>query len=111
MRRRINEVFEEERVPWAVYGLFSNFHIFTNPEGAALTPTAFDPLQEPAERLTDRRQAGLIDKLRLAMMVNGVDFSSSPGGLVSATHDTPELDETVAALRRSLGMLRHEGEL
>src|SRR5919108_2738042 len=47
MRRRINEVFEEEHVPWAAYGMFSNFHIFTNPDRRAIVPTRFDPLQEP----------------------------------------------------------------
>src|SRR5205807_1676275 len=45
LRRRLNEVFEEERVPWAAYGTFSSFELFTNPEGASITPTSFDPLQ------------------------------------------------------------------
>ncbi len=42
LRRQINEVFEEEHVPWAAYGTFSNFHIFTNPERSADRP---DPLR------------------------------------------------------------------
>ena len=32
LRRRLNEVFEEEQVPWAAYGTFSSIEIFTNPE-------------------------------------------------------------------------------
>ncbi|HTV45572.1 MAG TPA: aminotransferase class III-fold pyridoxal phosphate-dependent enzyme, partial [Stellaceae bacterium] len=48
VRRGINEVFEEERVPWAAYGTFSMLHIFTNPEGEAIAPTRFDPLSQPA---------------------------------------------------------------
>ncbi len=43
--RRINEVFEEEHVPWAAYRMFSNFHIFTNPDHRAIVPTRFDPLE------------------------------------------------------------------
>jgi hypothetical protein len=31
-------------------------------------------------------QAGVVHKLRLAMMVNGVDCNGSPGGVISATH-------------------------
>jgi glutamate-1-semialdehyde 2,1-aminomutase len=111
VRRRINEVFEEEHVPWAAYGTYSMLHIFTNPDGAAITPTAFDPLTVSAETLTGNRHAGIVHKLRLAMMVHGVDFNSSPGGVVSATHGDAELDDTAAALRKSLRMLRQEGEL
>jgi glutamate-1-semialdehyde 2,1-aminomutase len=111
LRRRANEVFEEEKIPWAAYGTFSMFHIFTNPDRVSITPTRFDPHHEPAASLAGRSQAGLVDKLRLAMMVNGVDLNSSPGGMVSATHDTPELDDTIRALRLSLRMLRSEGEI
>jgi glutamate-1-semialdehyde 2,1-aminomutase len=111
LRRRVNEVFEEGKIPWAAYGTFSMFHIFTNPEHAAITPTRFDPLLQPAAALADKGRTGLVDKLRLAMMVNGVDLSGSPGGLVSATHETPELDDTIRAFRHSVRMLRQEGEI
>ncbi len=111
VRRRLNEAFEEEHVPWAAYGAFSHLHIFTNPEGVAIAPTRFDPLGQPHEILTGNRHAGLIHKFRLAMMTNGVDFNSSPGGVVSATHGEPELDDTVAALRKGLRMLKQEGEI
>src|SRR6266446_8257396 len=51
LRQRLNEVFEEERVPWAAYGTFSSFELFTNPEGVGITPTSFDPLQFSAAAL------------------------------------------------------------
>jgi glutamate-1-semialdehyde 2,1-aminomutase len=107
----MNELFEEEKIPWAAYGTFSMFHIFTNPGREAITPTRFDPLLVSAASLVDRRQAGLVDKLRLALMVNGVDFNGSPGGLVSATHEPAELADTIRSLRHSLHMLRREGEI
>ncbi|MGH7093520.1 MAG: aspartate aminotransferase family protein, partial [Stellaceae bacterium] len=31
LRQRLNEVFEEEKMPWAVYGTFSSIELFTNP--------------------------------------------------------------------------------
>jgi glutamate-1-semialdehyde 2,1-aminomutase len=111
LRRRVNEVFEEERLPWAAYGTFSMLHIFTNPDHVAITPTRFDPHQQSTASLTGNRQAGIVHKLRLAMMTNGVDFSASPGGLVSATHGEPELEDTVAALRKTVRMLKQEGEI
>jgi glutamate-1-semialdehyde 2,1-aminomutase len=111
LRRRLNEVFEEERVSWAAYGTFSMLQIFTNPERVTVTPTNFDPHLQPVESLAGSRQSGIVHKFRLAMMVNGVDFNGSPGGLVSATHGEAELEDTVAAVRKSLRMLKQEGEL
>ena len=49
--------------------------------------------------------------LRLAMMVNGVDLSGSPDGLASATHGEAELADTLAAVRKSIRMLKQEGEI
>jgi glutamate-1-semialdehyde 2,1-aminomutase len=111
LRRRINEVFEEEHVPWAAYGTFSNFHIFTNPDDTAIVPTGFDPLAEPAEAFFGNRQAGVAHKFRLAMMTGRVDFNGSPGGIVSATHGEAELEDTVKALRNAVRLLRQEGEI
>src|ERR1700676_5298418 len=111
LRRRLNEVFEEERVPWAAYGTFSSFELFTNPEGAAITPTEFDPLQQSFASLKGERNAGIVHKLRLATMIHGVDLSSHPGGVISATHGEAELDAAAAALRNTVHMLRAEGEL
>jgi glutamate-1-semialdehyde 2,1-aminomutase len=111
LRRRLNEVFEEERVPWAAYGTFSMFHIFTNPDRVAITPTRFNPLEHPPESLAGDRQAAIVHKLRLAMMLGGVDLSSSPGGLISATHEEAELEDTLQAVRNAIRLLRQEGEL
>ena len=111
LRRRINEAFEEERAPWAAYGTFSMLHIFTNPDRVAITPTRFDPHQQSTESLTGNRQPGTVHKLRLAMMVNGVDLSGSPGGLCSATHGEAELEATLEAIGKSVRMLRQEGEI
>src|SRR5438270_441434 len=111
LRKRLNEVFEEERVPWAAYGTFSMLELFTNPEREAVTPTRFDPLQYSFASLKGDRNAGVVHKMRLAMMVHGVDLSSHPGGVVSATHGEAELEDTVAAMRNSVRMLKAEGEL
>ena len=111
LRRAINEVFEEEHVPWAAYGMFSNFHIFTNPERSAIVPTRFDPSGVPTETFFDKRQSETVHKFRLAMMTGGVDFSGSPGGVTSATHGEAELEDTVKALRNTVRMLKQEGEI
>ncbi|HEX3863160.1 MAG TPA: aminotransferase class III-fold pyridoxal phosphate-dependent enzyme [Stellaceae bacterium] len=111
LRHRLNEVFEEEHVPWAAYGTFSSLELFTNPERMAITPTRFDPLQYPLAKLKSDRNAATVHKMRLAMMINGVDLSSHPGGVISATHGEAELEDTVNAMRNTVGMLKAEGEL
>jgi glutamate-1-semialdehyde 2,1-aminomutase len=111
LRRRLNEVFEEERVLWAAYGTFSMLELFTNPEGVQITPTRFDPMQHSLASLKGDRAAGVVHKMRLGMMVHGVDLSGHPGGVVSATHGEAELEDTVAAMRQTVRMLRAEGEL
>jgi glutamate-1-semialdehyde 2,1-aminomutase len=111
LRRRLNEVFEEEGVPWAAYGTFSSIEIFTNPEGVAVTPTSFDPLALAAHHFKSTKNAGAIHKLRLATMLHGVDFNSHPGGVISCTHGEAELADTANALRQAVRMLKAEGEI
>jgi glutamate-1-semialdehyde 2,1-aminomutase len=109
--QRLNEMFVEERTAWASYHVFSLFHIFTNPGRLKIDPLDFDPLQLGFETLKKAKNPGLVNKLRLAMLVNGVDIQGAPGGSVSATHGEREIDATVEAMRQSVRMLRSEGEV
>ena len=111
LRQRLNEVFEEEQVPWAAYGTFSSLELFTNPEHKAITPTRFDPLGESFASLKGERNAAVVHKMRLGMMIHGVDLSSHPGGVISASHGEAELEDTVNAMRSTVRLLRAEGEL
>ena len=44
-------------------------------------------------------------------MTHGVDISGKPGGLTSAVHTRHDINQTAQALRKSIGMLRAEGEV
>ena len=68
----------------------------------------FDPAALPAERLTAADTEAL-RKLRLAMLVNGVDLNPRCGGVLSASHGAQDIAQTIAAFRDSLAMLRREG--
>ena len=110
LRAGFNEALEAAGVPWAAYGGFSAFHLFTNPENLAITPSRFDP-----SALTNEQLAAIAPKtarmLRLAMLVNGVDLHGRAGGIVSAAHGEDDLSQTIAAFGESLAMLRREGEI
>ncbi len=117
LRDSLNRVCAEYGVPWSVYGTFSGFHIFTNPEDRDVDPLTFDPAAIPWRELrkahADRSgQFGeRVRKFRLAMLVNGVDLSSWPGGVVSATHTPDDVADTTAAFAKSIEMMRAEGEV
>ena len=108
LRAGLNQAFEDEGAPWAYYGEFSALHLFTNPQNLEFRPTKFDPSALSAAQLT-ASDGEALHKLRLAMLVNGVDLNPRCGGVLSATHGEAELEQTVAALRDSLAMIRRDG--
>lgn len=53
----------------------------------------------------------LVNKLRLALLVNGVDVGGRIGGFLSCTHTADDVAQTAAAFREAIRMLRQDGEL
>jgi len=110
LRRDLNRLFGEEKAGWAAYGTFSGFHIFTNPKGRTIDPATFDASTIPYDELKGFSPE-LVRKLRLALLVNGVDIPNRPGGIISASHGDRERVETIEAFRKALAMLREDGDL
>ena len=108
LRSQLNVVLEQEAVTWAVYGMFSAFHIFTNAKGRNITSDTFDAFQYDSAELTTN-PPGLVGKLRLAMLINGVDIAGWPGGNLSAVHTGHDIAKTAEAFRESLRMLKEDG--
>ena len=75
-----------------------------------MKPGAFVPETQPMTVLKSQ-PAGLSHKLRLALLVNGVDVNGRIGGFVSATHTPVDVAATAGAFREAVRMLRAEGEL
>ena len=111
LRRGLNAVLEEEGVKWAVHGSYSGFHIFTNPAGADITPSTFDPTSFLPALMGRGAGADLVGKLRLGLLVNGIDVNSGLSGVVSATHGPAELETTIGAFRSTVRSLRREGAI
>ncbi len=111
LRVEMNRILEEEGVPWAVYGVHSFFHFFTNPENRAIRPTTFDALAVPTEWFKADKRERLLAKMRLVMLVHGIDLKGWRGGLVSSAHTAADIDLTIDAWRKSLRALKEEGDL
>lgn len=110
LRQGMNEVLAEEDVPWAAYGSFSGLHLFTNPEKRALKSLLFDPLDVSWKELKSN-QPNIVHRLRVAMLVGGVDINSWPGAFVSAALSQDDIDQTIRAFRDAVRWLRREGDV
>jgi glutamate-1-semialdehyde 2,1-aminomutase len=110
LRQKLNDTFARTGVAWAAYGQQANFFIFMNGTGLDIDPLSFDPLAMPYKDLKAKPPA-LLNKLRLALLIGGVDFSGAGGGVISATHDADDLEMTVAAFEQAVTMLAAEESL
>lgn len=111
IRQSVNKVFAEENVPWAAYGDHSAWYVYTNPEGRDIDPMSFDGYAESFAHMSNSGGHPAAAKLRIAMLVNGVDITSKPGGTVMAAHTDDDIAFTAEAMRQSVRMLREEGDL
>ncbi len=110
LRTAINDVLASEDVPWAAYGTSSGFHLFMNPHGRPPDRARFDAHDASFAELKEQ-PAALVRKLRLALLVHGVDVNGRAGGLLSCAHGASDVTETADAFREAVRMLRQEGEL
>ncbi len=110
MRQALNMVLASEDMPWAVYGEFSFYFLFTNPDRLDVNPLAFDAFSLPASAFRPDPRKSLQQKLHLGMIVNGVDPMGHRGGILSAAHGAEAIAATVEAFRATIRMLRAEGE-
>lgn len=110
LRAALNDVLAQEGVAWAVYGTSSGFHLFLNPAGRDVAPDRFDPLACPMAELKSPPPR-LASRLRLALLLHGMDVNGRLSGFTSAAHDTADVAEAAAALRGAIRLLRAEGEV
>ncbi len=106
-----NKVFADAGVTWAAYGQGSSVYFFTNPDGLDIDPLAFDGETQPMQVMETASDHPATPLFRLAMLVNGVDFNSKPGAIVSAVHSDDDIARTADAVGASLAMLKEEGHL
>jgi glutamate-1-semialdehyde 2,1-aminomutase len=111
VRAKMNEVLEDEGVKWAVYGSYSGIHIYTNPDGADITPSTFDAVSFIPGMMGKSRGAGVTSQVRMGLLVNGVDMNSGPSGTISAMHGEEEMAITVDAFRATIRALKREGTI
>ena len=111
LREGMRNILVEQGVPWGIYGDRSTFLVFVNPVGLKIDPANFDPLALGFKGLFGTRDPNLTIQLRVAMLANGVDLMSAPGGMVSAVHGAKEIERTLDAFRISVRWMKAEGDI
>ncbi len=111
LRTKMNQVLDDEHVKWSVYGSYSGLHIFTNPDGEDISPMDFDPVPYISRMIGKPRHDGMPVKVRMGLLVNGVDVNTGPSGWISAVHGEEEMALTVDAFRTTIRTLKREGDI
>lgn len=103
-RTELNRLFERMSVPWRAYGRFSAFHLFPEVPGGARMQLEKLSWQQFATRSRE-----LLQLLRIALNLEGVDIGSRGTGFFSGVHQAEDADYLVAAFERALFRLRRDG--
>ncbi|MBM3522479.1 MAG: aminotransferase class III-fold pyridoxal phosphate-dependent enzyme, partial [Alphaproteobacteria bacterium] len=111
IRDGLRRICIEEGLPWGIYGDRSTFIVFVNPGGLKIDPATFDALKLGFKGLKGSRDPSLANRLRLAMLANGVDIIGAPGGVVSAVHTSEDVARTLEAFRTSVKWMKAEGDI
>ncbi len=111
VRAKMNDVLVDEGVKWAVHGSYSGMHVYTNPEDDDIAPHSFDAVAYISKMIAKPRGEGVTGKVRMGLLVNGVDINSGPSGTISAMHGEEEMAITVEAFRATIRALKREGAI
>src|SRR5262249_17854037 len=74
----MNGAIRRAGVNWCVYGAFSGFHIFSNPDNQPVPPADIAAGKVPPGKLKGGASLELKHKIRLGMLCGGVDITPWP---------------------------------
>ena len=110
MRAQLNQLMKDESLPWAFYGESSVFHFFTNPLGRSIDAHSFVPYEHKLEEYLDKPMH-IVEALRTALLVHGVDLNRHCSGFLSAAHSDNDIDEALGAFERAIHMVKAEYDI
>ena len=79
--------------------------------GGPSGPAGAEPPEGEQMRVRRAKRERLLAKMRLGMLVHGIDLKSWRGGIVSAAHTEADVEWTLDAWRKTLRALKAEGDL
>lgn len=106
LREGFRSVIVDAGLPWCVYGTFSGFHVFLNPDGDDVSAEYIESGQFCYRKIKQGSASPVNQALQTAMLIHGVHIMPWPGGPTSAAHNQADLDWTIQAFRDSIRMLK-----
>jgi glutamate-1-semialdehyde 2,1-aminomutase len=100
LRHGLNGIIRDLGLPGVAYGDSSTFHMFFGKSADTATTGAAMWTQDAAE--IKGVSPRLVDAVHHALQNRGVDLMSRMGGVVSSAHTPADIDQTLAAVERSL---------
>ncbi len=115
LRNHLNSMFARRDWPWVAYGDFSMVRVLPHYRGERPKPAAgendgFIPFAGDLNALDGPKNSRLLNALRQAMLLNGVDFWGF-AGMTSCEHSDEVIAHTVKAMEASIEAITHEGLL
>ena len=108
LREGLRRIVQNEGLLWRVYGTYSGFHIFTNPDRDDVSAADIEAGRYDYRKLKAATGTPLTKKLRLGMLAAGVDITGWPGGPTSGVHTADDLQSTLDAFERTARMIKDE---
>jgi glutamate-1-semialdehyde 2,1-aminomutase len=105
-RLRLNELFRRSRLNWLAYGRYSAFHILPG-----VSPDVSGGSESLPWQVFAQRPVPLMQALRMALNLEGVDIASRATGFISGVHEEEDVEFMVAAFARAILRLRREGQI
>ncbi len=109
LRRKLNEVIDDQGVSWCVYGQSSIFHVLMNHQCPKRGKCDYSDCDYDYKALKNSAGLDLIFELRCGMMLGGVDMPG-PGGWISSAHEDADMEKTARAFGETLSVLKEEGK-
>ena len=110
LREGLRQVVHDANLPWNVYGSFSSFHIYTNPERDSVDDEQIQEGRYDYRKIKAAARSEMTAMIRVGMLAHGVDIFGWPGGINSAVHTDDDLEKTVEAFRRTVQLLKEDGQ-
>lgn len=105
-RELFNAVSVAERLPFFWYGEFSAFHLLLR--ASAVSESDIKLANVPLEDFLARPQP-VLNRLRMALNVLGIDVNTKCSGLLSTAHSEKDLEHAAEQIAAAGAMLRREG--
>lgn len=110
LRNGLNDVIDQHRLDWAVYGEFSEIRFLAGHGVREMRTADFNPSDWDYRTLKEGGNQVLLMNLRCGLLLNGVDIAES-GGMTMVSHTESDTQKTCTAFNQTVEWMKADGLL